>query len=450
MAQQAQTIRSYIHLAAILIGIAAAPSASWGQVLYEDLKLQPSDGQAGDLFGFSIAMNDQLIVVGALWDDAKGPRSGSVYLFDAATGAQITKLVAEDGSEGDYFGHSVAIENGMIVVGAPLDDDRGLDSGSVYLFDALTGNQIGEKLYADDGAAGDQFGVAVDVDDGVVVVSAHLDDVNGQYSGSAYLFDADTQRQLHKLLPHTGGAEAHFGRSLAIDSGLVAVGAYGENSWAGAVYLFEVSTGLQRFRLLPTDPNSLDYFGYSVDIASGCVVVGAFGNDDDGSQSGAAYVFDALTGVQGAKLLPDFGEDGDIFGHAVAIDHGVAVIGSRNDDDNGSDSGAAYLFKASTGEQVVKLLASDGAPGDWFGQPVAIDESRVAVGAYHNEDSGAVYLFPDGCRADLTGDGTVDTLDFLLFLGAFTSGDLIADWNRDGRVDTLDFLAYLTEWATGC
>lgn len=54
------------------------------------------------------------------------------------------------------------------------------------------------------------------------------------------------------------------------------------------------------------------------------------------------------------------------------------------------------------------------------------------------------------CEVDLTGDGVVDTLDFLLFLGAWAQGQDLADWNGDGTIDTLDFLAFLNEWVEAC
>lgn len=61
-----------------------------------------------------------------------------------------------------------------------------------------------------------------------------------------------------------------------------------------------------------------------------------------------------------------------------------------------------------------------------------------------------VEVEPGECYADLTGDGVVDTQDFLLFLGAWAIGDDQADWDENGTIDTLDFLAYLNDWVAGC
>ena len=131
------------------------------------------------------------------------------------------KLLPSDGAAEDRFGHSIAVDNGVVAVGAP---ENGVDFGSAYLFDASTGQQL-HKLLASDGAASDRFGESIAIDNGVVVVGAVGDDDNGDYSGSAYFFDASTGQQLRKLFPSDGAAEDHFGNSIAIDNGVVAVGA---------------------------------------------------------------------------------------------------------------------------------------------------------------------------------------------------------------------------------
>ena len=109
---------------------------------------------------------------------------------------QIAKLLANDGSEGDLFGRIVAICNATAIVGAPYDEDNGSSSGSAYLFDIsdpANPTQI-VKLLPNDGAADDLFGASVAISGAagneIAIVGAQLDDDNGNFSGSAYLFDA--------------------------------------------------------------------------------------------------------------------------------------------------------------------------------------------------------------------------------------------------------------------
>ena len=86
------------------------------------------------------------------------------------------------------------------------------------------------------------------------------------------------------------------------------------------------------------------------------------------SASHPAY---ADLGDQLFKLLPDDGAADDLFGRSVAISgplgKEVAIVGAWRDDDNGSSSGSAYLFDITTGKQIFKLLPDDGAADDWFG-----------------------------------------------------------------------------------
>jgi hypothetical protein len=407
-------------LASLGAGIAvlgALPAA--GQVIInDDLKLLASDGAADDLFGLSIAIDNGVVAVGAISDDDNGSDSGSAYLFDASTGAQLFKLLPSDGAAGDEFSRSIAINNGVVAVGSRGDDDNGSDSGSAYLFDASTGAQL-FKLLPSDGAAGDRFGWSIAINNGVVAVGADADFDNGPGSGSAYLFDASTGEQLLKLLPSDGGPWQHFGQSIAIDNGIVAVGARGNDNGtsAGSAYLFDASTGAQLFKLLPGDGAANDLFGHSIAIDNGVVAVGAYQDDDHGSNSGSAYLFDASTGTQLFKLLPGDGADGNYFGRSIAIDSGVVAVGANFDDDNGTNSGSAYLFDASTGTQLSKLLPSDGAERDRFGWPIAIDNGVVAVGTYQDDDngtsSGSAYLF-DASTAQqsklLASDGAADDL----------------------------------------
>jgi FG-GAP repeat len=379
-----------------LLALGVLPAS--GQALSEAFKLTASDGAAGDFFGVSIAIDNGIIAVGGLGDDDNGDNSGSAYLFDASTSTQIAKLLPNDGAATDYFGSSIAIDNGIVAVGAKLDDDNGDRSGSAYLFDASTGTQL-FKLLPNDGATLDNFGFSIAIANGVVAVGSPLDGDNGSASGSVYLFDAFTGAQISKLLPNDGAFNDNFGSSIAIANGVVAVGSPldGDNgSASGSAYLFDASTSTQLFKLLPNDGATGDRFGFSIAIDNGVVAVGAYKDADNGQSSGSAYLFDMPTGTQIAKLLPNDGANGQEFGYSIAIDNGVVAVGARHAD-NGNSTGSAYIFNASTGELHFKLLPSDGAFNDNFGFFIAIANGIAAVGSPFDGDngtnSGSAYLF---------------------------------------------------------
>ena len=156
--------------------------------------LTASDGVAHEHenFGASVAIEGNTIVVGAYRVDAGGESdSGQVYVFrtsdDWNTHTEI-KLTASDGAAGDLLGYSVAIDGGIVVAGANQRDDGGQgaayiassDDGTTYVQDA--------KLTAADGVAGDRFGWAVAIADGKVVVGAYQNYDGGTDLGSVYIF----------------------------------------------------------------------------------------------------------------------------------------------------------------------------------------------------------------------------------------------------------------------
>ena len=399
----------FAALAGVLL--VAAPQVQ-GEV-NEDLKLLPSDGFANQEFGYSVAIDDGVIAVGARFDDDDGADSGSAYLFDAATGSLLGKLLPTDGAAGAQFGSSIDIDidNGTVAVGAPRADDDGVTAGAAYIFDATTGAQL-HKLLPGDAAAEDEFGCAIAIDNGVVAVGAKRDDDNGDSSGSLYLFDASTGALVDKLLPSDGEENNTFGEAVAMDAGILAVGARGHSHdglllFPGGAYLFDVATGSQLAELRANDAQSWDFFGSAVAIDNGVVAVGAWAKNIVFDHSGAAYVFDAASGAQiGPRLVPADTRDRQHFGISVAVDNGTVAIGADGDIDNGFEGGAAYLFEASTGSEIEKLLASDGAVFDELGGSIALDNGVVAAGAFGDDaDAGSVYVFAGEEPVTLFADG---------------------------------------------
>lgn len=397
-------------LAALSIGLVCSAPAG-ATVMGEDLKLLAGDGEVGDQFGFSVAIRDGIIAVGAPSNDENGVDSGSAYLFDAMTGDELWRLTPDDGASGDGFGYSIDMADGIVAVGARLEDENGADAGAAYLFSVSTGEQL-MKLLPGDGAAGDEFGTSIAIDDGTVAVGAMRDDDLGDASGSVYLFDASTGEEIDKLLPAEGAANQNFGVSMAMDGDVLAIGArayfvLGEGFVLGTVYLFDVTTGDLVDELVADNGSWTDMFGDAVDIDGGTVVVGAPGRSVFFDHSGAAYLFDAATGSQLAYFYPADGHDRDHFGTSVSI-HGVRIaIGAHKDGDRGWDAGSAYLYDTADVTLVHKLLMSDGAEFDRFGTAIALEGGTVASGATGFGTSGTEtgYVGVFGGETVLAADG---------------------------------------------
>ena len=363
-------------------------------------KLTASDGAAGDEFGRSVAVSGTTAIVGANGD---GSFTGSAYLFNTQTGVQIAKLTASDAAVNDRFGYAVAISGTTAIVGALGNDDNGSSSGSAYLFDTITGNQLA-KLTASDAAAADFFGWSVAISGTTAIIGAWGDDDAGSSSGSAYIFNTVTGNQIAKLTASDAGAGDSFGFSVAISGDTAIVGSYlDDDSGAdsGSAYLFNTATGNQFAKFTATDAASGDLFGYAVGFSGSTAIVGAYGNQDTSAFSGSAYLFDTLTGARLAKVTASDAAGGDAFGISVAIAGTTAIVGARLDDDAGADSGSAYLIavpaRSQSINEEIKIVASDAAPEDFFGNSVAISGTTAIAGAFGNDDagtfSGSAYLF---------------------------------------------------------
>jgi hypothetical protein len=123
--------------------------------------------------------------------------------------------------------------------------------------------------------------------------------------------------------------------------------------------------GQCEWKLLASDGGADDYFGRAVAVSGDTAILGAPRKDDNGSDSGAAYVFrfDGASWVEEAKLLASDGEPGDQFGTAVAVCGDTVAVSAVADDDNGTAAGAVYVFRHDGFNWIkeAKLLASDGA-----------------------------------------------------------------------------------------
>jgi hypothetical protein len=257
-----------------------------------------------DVLGRFVSISGDTVIVGAPGDDDSGSDSGSAYVFEKpesgwANMTETAKLSASDGAAQDEFGAAASISGDTVVVGAPYHDD----SGSAYLFEkpeaGWTGMTETAKLGASD-PEWDLFGRSVSISGDTVIVGAPLDDDNGIYSGSAYLFEKPEagwtdMTETAKLSATDNSVGDQFGQSVSISDDTMVLGAPYDND-GGSACVFELDEGGQDnwgevAKLTASDSAAGDSFGYSVSISGDTVVVGAYGDDDSGSGSGSAYLF---------------------------------------------------------------------------------------------------------------------------------------------------------------
>ncbi|MDJ1498094.1 malectin domain-containing carbohydrate-binding protein [Cytophagaceae bacterium DM2B3-1] len=321
-------------------------------------KLIASDGTVSDSFGQSVYLLGNTALIGAPGHDANGIQDkGSAYVFTLNNGvwSQTQKLTASDGQAGDQFGYSVALSGNTALIGAKFDDigDQ-YDQGSVYTF-IQSGNNWTQtaKLVASDGFYGDNFGHSVDLSGQTAIIGA-VDDNNGV--GRTYVFTLSSGgwTQTARLEPSDWGDVGYYGHSVAIDGNTIIVGAYLDdaqgNLYQGSAYVFTLNNGVwsQTQKLTASDGQAGDQFGYSVALSADTAVIGAY-RDQVGSNryQGSGYVFALNNGSwqQVAKFTASDGTADDSFGSSVVIEGSTAIIGAIEDN---SYQGSAYIYNLTT------------------------------------------------------------------------------------------------------
>jgi hypothetical protein len=399
-------------------------------VIPEELRKKlASDAQNSDWFGWSVAISGDYVVVGARHEDGPGTDRGAAYIYERNYGGldnwgEVAKLTASDAENIDMFGISVAISGDYVVVGAYAEDGAGTYRGAAYIYERNYGglDNWGEvaKLTASDAQNSDYFGNSVAISGDYVVVGAYAEDGVGFSRGAAYIYERnyggqDNWGELAKLTASDAQDWDYFGISVAISGDYVVVGARhedGPGTDRGAAYIYERNYGGQDnwgelAKLTASDAQNVDYFGISVAISGDYVVVGAHGEDGAGLGRGAAYIYERNYGGQDnwgevMKLTASDAENGDRFGISVAIRGDYVVVGAHYEGGAGINRGAAYIYERNYGGpdnwgEVMKLTASDAQDNDRFGNSVAISGDYVVVGAYNEDgvgtDRGAVYIF---------------------------------------------------------
>lgn len=322
---------------------------------YEHSRLVPSDLSGGQSFGHALAIDGDLILVGSEGDDDNGLASGSAYLFrfDPGTGTWIeeAKLLASDGDQQDRFGISVSLDGDRLLIGACRDDDNGYESGSAYIFRYDAGMAAWSeeaKLVPSDGAAIDYFGMSLSLDGDRALIGSNEDDDVGTDSGSAYLFQFDpgssTWIEEAKLLASDGSYGDRFGHKTSLDGDRLLI-----SNMREVVYVFERDPVSETWSevIILTEPSSSGY-GDSISIEGDVALIGAW-SEYGAYWTGVVYVYhrDPGNGIWEVELelLPSDGDWGSSFGAAVCLSGDVALVGAPNIEQYSSLEGAAYVHR---------------------------------------------------------------------------------------------------------
>ena len=439
-------------------------------------KLVPKDRQGYENFGYSVAISGDYAVIGANVDDkdenGDNPISdaGSAYIFKKDKDGkwkQVQKIVASDRADGDNFGWSVAINLDHIVVGAIYHDkdlqgnNHGPSSGAAYIFERNDGGiwiQT-QKLIANPIEGQILFGNSVAIDGNTIAVGcpAYAKDSSGKpetnitAAGAVFVFDKSggtwVQSQIITVNNRTiANLGDDLGNSVSICGDLIIAGAWGADfdagggrrmEAAGAAYIFERSGGKwkQVQKIVPTDRAAHDEFGVSVAISGDNAIIGARAKTettDPNSRpyTGNAYIFsrkpapgrvrpdggviltpDDGTWKQVLKISPEDRRPDDYLGWSVSMSGDYAIVSAMKQDTDSldnliNDGGAIYVFyqdRNGRWSQTGKLATFDRSQLDNFGYAVAISGCDIIGGTIVDQEddkdanaltsAGSAYIF---------------------------------------------------------
>jgi hypothetical protein len=321
----------------------------------QQAKLVASDGGWGDNFGLSVSISGNYFIAGAFKNEY-GVWAGAAYIFQRDTitdeWVEQEKITASDGDVGDHFGISVSMEGDYALIGAQ-GDSGGI--GSAYVFKWVDSTWTEQaKFSASNGVGGALFGNSVCLSGDYAIIGAPLDDGIGHESGAAYIFykDGQTWTQQQRLLSSDMLADDRFGYSVSISGDYAIISAIsgwtGPVTSTGAAYIFKRNgnTWTEQIKLVDSTAFTSIRFGNSVYIDGEYAVVGVPSDDDQGISSGSAFLYkrEGENWFEIEKLLASDGGGGDNFGYSVCVKDDQIIVGSPFQSTGGSYDGAAYVY----------------------------------------------------------------------------------------------------------
>lgn len=399
--------------------------------------------QGGVGFGTEIALSGDVAVLGACEADSS-TGAAYVYRFDGSTWVEEQKLTASDGVEGDDFGVAVALEGNVIAVGADLDSNLG--ACYVFTYDGATWNEQ-QKILCPDSEAFSRFGWAIALSGDILLVGAFgVDDGAVANAGAAYLFSFDgASWQLDQTLrPDVPDSLGGFGYSLDLSADTAVVGAPSENQSRGAAYVYELQGSTWSFvqKLQTSDPQMSDRFSEAVSLSGDTVLLGIPGDGEhSGANYGAVYVFTRTAGMwsEQQKLI----DPGAVhhLGWSVSLSGNTALLGSRGN--SNIRTGRAFFFEQDGGAWTLEQTIVGQNIEHELGHAVSLDGDFAVVGApkkfgdvtdtarvYTHDGTSWVYFGFSEHPVDLNGACPGETVT----LSATVEGPspLTLQWQRDG------------------
>lgn len=437
-------------------------------------RIEPVVGATQDEFGQSVAISGEWAAIGVPSSDAAAQNAGKVEVLRRIDGAWtiVQSLLPSPAVANSNFGTSVALSGGLLVVGCPDDTVSGTTlAGQVHVFGLQENTWVLErKLAATTPANGMNFGESVATDGEFILVGAPNDGAYGTNAGTASIYQQSygewtLMQKLHARAPNTGQL---FGTSIALRDGVAVVVAPGTTSAGGEVYVFRKTGALwpieQRI-----SAEAETGIANAVAVQGNRIVLGApFAGDNPttGAVSIYEYANDAWSLVQLLKPPRPFYNSPREFGHSVALQNNMLVVGEQAGagmtfTNNGlATVGVAYVYtrNGATWKFQRPIMDPVAQSTALMGASVALDGPWLLIGAPGSggiaSGVGSAFVIDLSCGptqfigvpADLSGDGMVNGKDLALLLGAWGSRG-VGDLDGSGVCDGADLAILLGHWS---
>ena len=427
----------FVKLIMMVIAGTCNCSLADSNFLFEESTLSANPDTPAVYFGSSLAIDGDVMVVGAVRDSAAGPDSGSAYIFErdeSGQWIQQLKIVPDDIESNDFFGTSVSVSGNTVAIGAVGDVFDGNPelfsfTGSVYIYKkSETTWELEQKIIAPE--EHDGFGMSVALSGDTLFVGA----INAKQLIDWYEYQGKVC--VYKRNPKTSplwnisqeplflyNSKSLLGNAMTFNEGSLFVGAmshttyddsYREYVGATAVLDYNNNELNEAQSLIPDNATTNARFGISIAIQDDVAVIGSLEDSSVGDYSGAAYVYrnNGVSWEEEAKLLPSDNEAWGGFGFSVAISDNYVIVGSPGKSFS-SLTGAVYLFLKKGDEWVeeTKLIASDAMADALFGISTEVVENYLVVGAPGQDYVGSLYFYNLDMIADTDNDGIPDATD---------------------------------------
>lgn len=293
-------------------------------------------------FGRTIVADGETLLIGAI--DADEAR-GAVYVFKYDdTWQQVARLTASDASPGDQFGTSIAVDGDVVLIGA---QGRSESTGAVYVFAKNADGTFSESgvLPVEGINPEDGFGYAVAIEDNIAVVGSPSQ-MEGMGAAHVFMHGSEGWLQISKLAPDFLTERSRMGSAVMVHKGRVYVSAPMQSLVLEYEWDPESSQLRMRGQLTPFDAQRGSQFGASLAASDSEIWIG-----DGRSGRGRGVVYRFMSGEEGwtgaMKLMPDEEIGRAAFGSSLALSGDHAVVGAVRMD---SRAGGAILVNRSEGE----------------------------------------------------------------------------------------------------